>query len=93
MPAQAAPAPAIGSQSTILLPGAAQGGVEEAEWALKPLVMPPAPGKGSIPGRGALGRLVALMPGMSMTSPPGPLLLSDPLSGSFPAAVDRKSVV
>lgn len=91
MPARAAPAPAIGSQSTILLPGAAQCGVEGAEWALKPLVMPPAPGKGSIPGRGTLGRLAALMPGMSMPSPPGPLLLSDPLSGPFPAAMHQPS--
>lgn len=65
--------------------------MEEAEWALKPLVMPPAAGKGSIPGRGALGRLTALMPGTSMPGPSGPLLLSDPLSGSFSAAMHQPS--
>lgn len=91
MPVRAAPAPAIGSQSTILLPGATQCGVEGAKWALKPLVMPPAPEKGSIPGRRALGRLAALMPGMSTPSPPGPLLLSDPVSGPFPAATHQPS--
>lgn len=89
VPAHAAPAPAFGSQSTILLPGAAQTGMEEAEWALKPLAMSPAPGLR--PWQRALGRLAALMPGMGVPSPPGPLLLSDPLSGSFPAAVHQPS--
>lgn len=65
--------------------------MKEAEWALKPSVMPPAAGTGSIPGRGALGRLTAPMPGTSTPGPPGPLLLSDPLSGSFSAAVHQPS--
>ena len=67
-----APAPALGSWSGTLLTGAAWAGEEGTGQAPEPLAMPPAPGKVSIPGRGALGRLAALTPSPADTSVPGP---------------------